>query len=163
MRGWIVSRTAKDGSKRYDAAWRVDGKVKTKTFARKKDASQYLTNTVKKLDDGTYRDLTPITFKAYADKWLAGLAGVKPSTARDYRSILEHALVPAFGSCSLGTLTVDDVNGFLAKRGHLETTDADEVPHAPTQALRRRRRGRAPHRQPAAQESRSASPQGAAP
>jgi integrase len=71
---------------------------------------------VKKLDDGTYRDLTPITFKAYADKWLAGLAGVKPSTARDYRSMLEHALVPAFGSCSLGTLTVDDVNGFLAKR-----------------------------------------------
>jgi hypothetical protein len=36
MRGWIVSRTAKDGSKRYDAAWRVDGKVKTKTFARKR-------------------------------------------------------------------------------------------------------------------------------
>src|SRR5262245_25017558 len=116
MTGWIVTRTAKEGSKRYDAAWRVGTKIKTKTFARKKDAARYLTDTVKRVHDGTYRELTPITFKAYAEKWLEGLAGLKPSTVRDYRSMVRHALIPSFGDLPLGAVTVDEVNAFLAKQ-----------------------------------------------
>jgi hypothetical protein len=54
MTGWIVTRTAKDGAKRYDASWRVGGKIKSKTFTRKKDAARYLTDTVKTVHDGTY-------------------------------------------------------------------------------------------------------------
>lgn len=116
MTGWIVTRNAKDGSKRYDAAWRVGGKIKSKTFTRKKDAARYLTDTVRKVHDGTYRELTPTTFKAYAEKWLEGLSGLKPSTAREYRSAVRHNLVPAFGEQPIGSLSVTEVNAYLAKR-----------------------------------------------
>src|SRR5262245_42040506 len=71
---------------------------------------------VRKVHDSTYRELTPITFKAYAVKWLDGLGGLKPSTVRDYRSVIEHALIPSFGDRPLVSLTVDDANALLAKR-----------------------------------------------
>jgi integrase len=116
MKGWIVTRKAADGSKRYDASWRVGSKVKSKTFIRKKDAARYLTDTVKKVHDGTYRELIPITFKAYAEKWLEGLSGLKPSTVREYRSAMTHNLIPAFGDQPIGSLTVANVNAYLAKR-----------------------------------------------
>jgi hypothetical protein len=38
MQGWIVDRVVKAGEKRYDASWRANWKIKTKTFPRKKDA-----------------------------------------------------------------------------------------------------------------------------
>jgi integrase len=116
MTGWIITRTAKDGSKRYDASWRVGGRIKSKTFARKKDAARYLTDTVKRVHDGTYRELTPTNFKAYAEKWLGGLSGLKPSTIREYRSAMIHNLIPAFGEQPIGSLTVTDVNAYIAKR-----------------------------------------------
>src|SRR5213594_977661 len=97
MTGWIITRTAKDGSKRYDSAWRVGQKIKTKTFRRRKDAERHLVGTVRQVQDGVYRELTPIAFKTYAKKWLEGLGGLKPSTVRDYRSMFESALIPAFG------------------------------------------------------------------
>jgi hypothetical protein len=31
MKGFVVTRTAKDGSKRHDACWRVNGKQKSTT------------------------------------------------------------------------------------------------------------------------------------
>src|SRR5262245_6512874 len=61
------------------------------------------------------RELTAITFGTYAVKWLDGRGGLKPSTVRDYRSVLEHALIPAFGERPIASLTVDDVNGLLAQ------------------------------------------------
>lgn len=115
MTGTIVTRELKDGSKRYHAIYRVDGKQRWKTFTRRKAAERFLTTTVKTLQDGTYREIRPVIFKGFAEKWLAGLgAGVKPSTARSYRSIIDRQLLPAFGERQLGSLTVDDVNAYLA-------------------------------------------------
>lgn len=117
MKGWVITRIAADGTKRYDARWRIaPGKIKGKTFARMKDAARYLTATVKRVHDGTYRDLTPITFKGFAEKWLEGLSGLKPSTAREYRSAMTHNLIPAFGDIPMASLSVGDVNAYLAKR-----------------------------------------------
>src|ERR1051325_7118132 len=41
-RGSIVTRTQKDGTKRYNAIIRINGKQQWKTFDRKKDAEEYL-------------------------------------------------------------------------------------------------------------------------
>jgi integrase len=118
MKGTIITRTLAGGkAKAYDVRWRVDGRQKSQTFARRKAAETFLADIVKKVHEGTYRELQPITFKAYAEKWLAGLGGgIKPSTARSYQSILEHQLIPSFGARQLASLTVDDVNMYLAAR-----------------------------------------------
>jgi integrase len=116
MKGWVVTRSAKDGSKRYHASWRVGTKIKTKTFHRRKDADRYLTNTVKQVQDGTYRDIRPASFKEYAEKWLEGLADLKPSTRASYESMVKHQLIPAFGDSPLAALSVEDVNTWLAKQ-----------------------------------------------
>jgi integrase len=116
MKGWIVTRETADGSKRYHASWRVGSTIKTRTFQRRKDADRYLTNVVKHVQDGTYVELTPITFKAYAEQWLEGLGQVKPSTRASYSSVLTHQLIPAFGDTPLTALTVEAVNAWLASR-----------------------------------------------
>lgn len=123
MRGTIVTRMTKDGSKRYHVVYRVDGKQRWKTFTRQKAAEKFLGDTVKAVHDGTYREVKPITFKAYAEKWLETLADLKPSTRRTYKSVVERQLIPAFGERILGTLRPDDVNAYLA---HCETPSAPE-------------------------------------
>ena len=75
MNGWIVTRTAADGSKRYDARWRIaPGKIKGKTFAKRKAADNYLTNMVKRVQDGTYVDVQPTLMGEVFDRWLRALA-----------------------------------------------------------------------------------------
>jgi integrase len=119
----VVDRTAKpkaDGTrrtvKRYDACWRVNGRQKSKTFAKRKAAERFLTDTVKRVHDGGYVEIKPTTFQAYAERWLAGLSDLKPSTRRAYGSMLTYQLIPAFGELALTALTVDDVNAWLRSR-----------------------------------------------
>ena len=119
MKGWVVTRTAADGSPRYHASWRVGTKIKTRTFKRRKDADRYLVGAVGKVLDGTFVDITPTTFREYAGRWLDGLNQLKPSTKRAYGSILTYQLVPAFGALPLTALGVEQVNEWLALR---ETT-----------------------------------------
>jgi integrase len=105
MTGAIFSRTLKDGSKRYDAVWRVDGKQKWKMFHRKKDAERFLADAVKATYDGTYQDVTPALITIVLDRWMVesmktrinqGL--LKASTARSYTSMINAHLRPAFGA-----------------------------------------------------------------
>ena len=123
MKGVILTREVKDGTKpdgmprvakRYDACWRVDGKQKSKTFAKRKAAERFLTDTVKQVQDGTYVEIKPTTFKAYAEAWLTGLGDLKPSTRAAYASLVTHQLIPEFGDRALTSLTVEDVNRWLA-------------------------------------------------
>ena len=116
MKGFILTRESTDGSKRYDACWRVNGKQKSKTFVRRKQAERYLTDVVKKVQDGAYVEIKPTTFKAFAERWLEGLADLKPSTRRAYTSMLTYQLIPAFGDLPLTALSVEDVNTWLRSR-----------------------------------------------
>lgn len=116
MTGFILTRKATDGTKRYDACWRVNGKQKSKTFPRRKRAERFLTDVVKKVQDHTYVEITPTTFQAFATRWLEGLSDLKPSTRRAYASMLTHQLVPAFGALTLTALGVDHVNAWLRAR-----------------------------------------------
>lgn len=116
MKGSIVKRTTATGAPRYYAVFRDDGgKQKWRGFDRQKDAERFLTSNVKAVQDGTYREIRPITFTEYAERWIAGLgASVKPSTARAYRSILERRLIPALGARAVSTITATEVNQLLA-------------------------------------------------
>jgi integrase len=137
MKGFILTREVKDGTKpdgrprsakRYDACWRVNGKQKSKTFGKRKAAERFLTTVVGKVQDGTYREIIPTTFKAFAEQWLAGLGNLKPSTRRAYGSLVHHQLIPTFGERPLASLTVEDVNQWLAARdGELRTKTLQNV------------------------------------
>lgn len=122
MTGWIVTRTAADGSKRYDAKWRIaPGKIKGKTFAKRKAADRHLTNVVKKVQDGTYLDVQPVLMGEVFDRWLEHSLSVrvkegsiKPSTAKSYRSMVAEHLKLAFGPYRSDRLTLAVVEQWRA-------------------------------------------------
>jgi integrase len=113
MNGFIQVRTVKHHERRYDVCYRVGTQQRSKTFAKKKDAARFLLEMNQKLQDGTYTEITPITFAAYAERWSQGLSNIKPSTRHVYSSMLTAQLLPAFGDRLLTAITVEDVNAWL--------------------------------------------------
>jgi integrase len=117
MKGSIRTRVLANGRKAYDALYRTaDGQQRSRTFAKKNRAEKYLSETVTQVHRGTYQDLKPATFTAFATTWLKGLGNVKPSTAKSYRSIITRHFLPTFGEHPIHTLGVEAVNRYLAAR-----------------------------------------------
>jgi integrase len=116
MNGWIETRTASDGTKRYDACWRVGPKKRSKTFRKRKAADHFLVHTVQQIHAGTYVEIKPITFKDYAMTWQQGLDGFKPSTRRNHQTDLRLYLIPAFGDLPLSQIGPEEVNRYLASQ-----------------------------------------------
>ena len=121
MKGTIITRKLRDGTKRYDAIYRVHGKQRQRTFQRQKDAAKYLAGTVKKVHDNTYRDIKPIRIGEVFDRWLANSLEVRveegslrPSTSKSYRSMVEEHLRPAFADHRSDQLTVEVIEGWRA-------------------------------------------------
>ena len=159
MKGWVETRTAADGSKRYDACGRNGTTKKSKTFPKKKAAEHFLAQTVTRVHDGTYHEITPITFREYAATWQRGLVNLKPNTRRAYGDDLRLHLVPALGDLPLGQIGPDEVNRYLASqdgtlrpktlRNQLSLlvkvlSDAVEAHHLPANRLHRSRAIRRP-------------------
>lgn len=119
MKGAIITRELKDGTMRYHAVYRANGKQRWRTFPRRKDAERFLAGTVKAVHDGSYQDVKPLPIGDLSNvnggghgpdktglftRWQThsldvrvkqGL--VKPSTAKSYRSMVAAHLRPAFG------------------------------------------------------------------
>jgi len=121
MKGTIITRELKDGTKRYDAVYRVNGKQRQRTFRRQKEAEKHLADTVKKIHDNTYRDTKPARMGEVFDRWLAYSLEVRvkegslrPSTAKSYRSMLEEHLRPAFAEDRSDQLTMEVIGGWRA-------------------------------------------------
>ena len=121
MKGTIITRELKDGTKRYDAIYRVNGKQRQRTFRRRKDAEKHLAHTVKKIHDNTYRDLKPARMGEVFDRWLAYSLEVRvkegslrPSTAKSYRSMVEEHLRPALEEVRSDQFTMEVIEGWRA-------------------------------------------------
>src|SRR5262249_772283 len=96
-RGTIVTRTQKDGTKRYAAVITIGGRQRWKTFARKGDAEDYLDRNSTDVRDGTYREIKPGTFAEYGKHWKethAIVENVKGSTLNAYLSVFEKHIEP---------------------------------------------------------------------
>ena len=105
-------------SARYYVVYRVGKRQRWQPVGRNKhDAERRLVEVLTQLHAGTYREVTPITFGDFADKWLRDYAEarVKPSTLRRYRSLVACYLKPAFGSLLLTELTPENVQRFVAE------------------------------------------------
>ena len=126
MKGWVITRNAADGTKRYDACWWVGTRKKSKTFTKKKAAENYLTAMVKRVQDGTYVEVAPALMSEVFNRWRDHSLEVrlkegslKPSTAKSYRSMLEEHLRPAFGayrSDRFTLLVVEEWRAGIAKK-----------------------------------------------
>jgi integrase len=117
-RGTIVTRTQKDGTKRYATVIRIGGKQRWKTFARKVDAESYLDKNSTDVREGTYRELKKATFDQYIKKWKAVHLipeKLKPATLNSYGSNIALHLVPEFGSRSLTAIDPELISAFEAK------------------------------------------------
>lgn len=122
MKGFVLTRTLKDGTKRYDACWRANGKQKSKSFHRRKAADGFLTTVVKAVQDGAYQEVKPLLVGHLFDRWLSQSLDVrlkqgllKPSTAKSYRSMVKEHLRPAFGEYRSDRLTHSGVGDWAAR------------------------------------------------
>jgi hypothetical protein len=67
------------------------------------------------IQDGTFRDLKPTSFREYAKSSLEfHKANVKPATYDSYRSVVNGHLVPAFGDHSLSAIARPSLRQFTA-------------------------------------------------
>ncbi len=117
-RGTIVVRVQRDGTKRYATVIRINGKQHWKTFARKKDAEDYLDHNSSDVRDGTYREIKKATFAEYAGHWKQTHIipeSLKPSTLNSYLSILEKHIQPEFENYGMQAISAAEVNAFRAK------------------------------------------------
>ncbi len=96
-----------------------DGRQRWETVGpNRKEAETVLHQRMYEVRTGKYPILarrTRITFQAFADEWQAKhLVRVRASTAKRYRELLRHQLLPAFGDRALSAITAASVQAFVA-------------------------------------------------
>lgn len=131
-RGSIVRRTGKrkvNGKPAvyYYAVYYVGAKQKWEKAphpGRKEDAQSLLTQRLRELEQGEYREVQKATFAEFAAHWLSTYVDnphqMKRSSADRYRRILNGRLLPYFGEYPLTGITTERVQAFvsdLAKEG----------------------------------------------
>jgi integrase len=106
---------AKTDQGRYTVRWRdPDGRQREKTFRLKGDASDFSSQVEADKSRGTYRDPDAgrITFKQYAERWMAAQPH-SATTAETYTRHLRNHINPVLGSRRLDGLRPTDVQGWV--------------------------------------------------
>ena len=114
--GSIVRRGQNYAIRYYDASgrqrWETVGPVR-------KEAETVLHQRLYEARTGKYPIVarrTRITFQAFAEEWDAKhLVRVSASTAKRYRELLRHQLLPVFGDRALSAITASAVQAFVAE------------------------------------------------
>lgn len=109
--GSIKKRILGDNSVRYDSRTRIDGRVVTKTFARKHDAEAWLTAIEADKLRGVVVDPAGgrITVKRLSDLWLAANPAKRETTLARDMAALDVDILPAIGSRQIQTIHPPDV------------------------------------------------------
>ena len=95
----------------YDGRTRVDGRVVTRSFRRRKDLDAWITTTEADKLGGAAVDprKAKVTFRDYANGWMAKHSTLAVRTVETYRYLLDDYLLPTFGDRSLGGINPSDV------------------------------------------------------
>lgn len=104
----------------YDVRTRIDGRVVTQTFRRRKDADAYANTVEADKLRGTVVDpqRAKLTVKDYGNAWLSRRHDLAERTAELYRWLFERHIEPTLGATRLGQLSPSAVrtwNATLAK------------------------------------------------
>ena len=101
--------------------WRTDAadgrKQHTKGgFRTKKEAQQFLTETLAAIQQGVFREPSKVTFGEFlVERWLpAREQALRPSTFATYRGLVERQILPGLGGVQIQQLTPDHLDRFYA-------------------------------------------------
>jgi hypothetical protein len=125
------------GRPRWRARYRdPSGRERSKSFARKVDAEQFLVGIEDTKLRGAYVDpqLGRVLFGEWTERWFRTTADLKPSSRRTYRKLLDNQILPAFERATLGgidTLAVREWIAGLVEKGLVALPD----PQRPSGAL----------------------------
>lgn len=112
-----IERRVQSGTVRYRAHYTDPaGKQRSKSFARKQDARDYLTSIESSKLAGQYVDPTRgrITLGDVADDWLATKVSIRPTTRARYESAVETHIRPKWGTTPLTRITHEDMQQWVA-------------------------------------------------
>jgi hypothetical protein len=107
----------------WRARWRTpEGESRSRTFAKKVQAEQWLTHTEHSKFRGAYTDPSAgkVTFSAFAKEWVANQVW-RPSTTARNEAIIANHLTPRFGSLGMASITPSRVQTMVKE---LSTTMA---------------------------------------
>lgn len=118
-RGSIYVRKLKNGERRYEVRYAVNGKGVGKRFDSRGDAEDWLEARQSEVRGGTHRNITKATLTEYVEDWktvhmLDSL--YKPSTLAGYRFFLEKHILPQLGRRQLSDISAADLNRLMAKK-----------------------------------------------
>jgi integrase len=108
--------TLADARTVYIVRGRVDGRVTTETFDRRKDAdARAVTLEADKIQG---RAIDPrhakVTVAEFANKWLSERHDLAERTVELYRYHLDHHIIPRFGRTAIGSVTTSSVRSWHA-------------------------------------------------
>ena len=111
-------KTARFGrGRRWRVGWREpDGRQRTESFERKKDAEQFAEriNTAFAGNTYIYKESANHTVTDAAEAWMASKLDVKGTTLNRYRRELTNYVLPQWGSRPLVSITTADVQSWTA-------------------------------------------------
>jgi integrase len=143
----IQARKRADGDVSYRVQFRVDGQMRSKSFATSKGAQQFSdqvdrvgaraalavwqTRQNRNMSVPILRDW----IDTYLDEASGYLTGIQPGTRDDYRGIADRSIIPILGDISLDAVTKADVGRWIAwqesqksrRRGATTTTSPKTV------------------------------------
>src|SRR5262245_10214275 len=105
---WIQKRMTAAGETRYDVEYRApDGRSRSKTFKRRKDAETFLRSVETEVADGSWIDPNAgkVTLARYSKSWLASRGKLTARTKELYEGQLRLHILPALGDVPLNKLT----------------------------------------------------------
>ncbi len=91
-------------------------------FATEREARKALTESLAKLDRGTYVERTRQTVGDYLDQWLEGKGRLRASTRRSYREHIDLYLRPGLGHLRVQDLREVDIERLYAAMSQLGTS-----------------------------------------
>jgi integrase len=113
-----VERRVQAGTLRWRARYRgPDGRERSRSFARKTDAEQFLAQVETDKAHGSWVDpaLGEVRLDEWAPRWLSTTVHLKPKTRADYESLLRVRILPTFGKAPIAAIRPIDVREWLAR------------------------------------------------
>lgn len=104
---------------RWQAAWRVDGRERTKTFDRRIDAERWLTSVEHSKLAGTYVDPQAgrVTFKEFAEEWRR-VQTHREGTSRSVEQHLRLHVYPVIGARPIAAIRPGEIQALVRQLGH---------------------------------------------
>ena len=112
-----IEKRVRNDRVRYYARYRTpDGVQRTKTFDRKKDATDFLTTVESSKLTGGFVDpaRAKLTVGAWGTNWLSSRTHLAPKTRERYEGIVSAHIAPRWGNVALSRITHAEIQSWLA-------------------------------------------------